>query len=348
MKLKYSIIGVIAIIGAFLAFGMNNKKKIQVLGGGATSIYPLLFSLSNKYGEISHTNSKGKKYLVKINYQPLGSAAGITNLKNGNLMFAASDYPVKGKYANNVIEFPVKHIAVVIAYNIPNANKEPLHLTGKLLAKIFSGQIKYWDNPKIKTLNPHLNLSHKKISIVHRADASGVTFIFSKYLSGQSKYWSDKFSYAPVINWKSGISAKGNAGVASYVKMNKYSIGYVTYDYVIGGKTKLATLYNNNQMVKPTPKFFKMAVNSNKSLHQSNNKIILDTTFNQGWPIMSSVYLIIPNDKSMSYSYIESLRFMNWFKNKFSLEDKLGFISVNKQIRNRISNIIEKKLKTSN
>ncbi len=231
---------------------------LSLYGSGSTFVYPFLSVAAYYYQGAS------------VTYQGVGSGAGIANLLNHITDFAASDVPMpkvdlvpllfKWK---QVVHVPIIAGAVVVVYNVPELHGKTLRLDGKVLAEIYMGKIKYWDDPRIKALQtPDVArlLPHKPIIAVHRSDASGTTAVFTKYLSKSSIEWAEKIGSHLVISWPvdkvgRGIGAPKNQGVAATVAKTPYSIGYVEYAYAIQAHLPIAALKNAyGYFVKPTPK----------------------------------------------------------------------------------------------
>jgi len=211
-----------------------------VNGAGATFLNPQMQAWASKFYELTGGR-------IQVNYQSIGSGAGQAKFREGVLDFAGSDPPLKSDIYNEfkakggIIQFPVIIGTIVIVYNIPGVESGKLRLTGEVVAKIYLGEISYWDDPAIKALNPDLNLPHEKIIAVHRSDGSGTTRVFTAYLSKVSETWKSKVGSDFTVSWPvdelgNGVGGKGNEGVAAAVKQNPCSIGYVetTYAYSTG------------------------------------------------------------------------------------------------------------------
>ena len=223
--LMISIVGLIAF----------NDNRILLQGSGAT--FPL-FQIESWIGDFMEENRD-----VIIQYVGKGSGAGLSDLFNGLVDFAFSDPPLKRelwlKYKGEILQVPCIAGAIAIIYNIPELPKDyNLRLTGKVLAEIYLGRIRFWDDNKIKQLNPEIAdlLPHREIIVVHRSDSSGTTEIFTRFLSLRSKEWAERVGYGKVVDWPidktgRGRGGKGNYGVAQIVSLTSYSIGYVELFY---------------------------------------------------------------------------------------------------------------------
>jgi len=228
-----------------------------VNGAGATFLNPQMQAWASKFYELTGGR-------VQINYQSIGSGAGQAKFREGILDFAGSDPPLKleiykeFKEKGGIVQFPVIIGTIVVVYNIPNVESGELRLTGEVIAKIYMGEIVYWDDPAIKALNPELNLPHEKIIAVHRSDGSGTTRVFTAYLSKVSESWRNKVGSDFTVEWPvdklgNGVGAKGNEGVAAVVQQNPYSIGYVETAYAYSAGLKMALIRNRDgNYVLPT------------------------------------------------------------------------------------------------
>ncbi|MEM1676572.1 MAG: phosphate ABC transporter substrate-binding protein PstS, partial [Nitrososphaerota archaeon] len=269
-------------------------------GAGASFLNPQMQAWASKFYELT----EGR---VKVNYQSIGSGAGQANFKEGLIDFAGSDPPLKKEIYDEfqgkggIIQFPVIIGTIVVVYNIPNIETQKLRLTGEVIAKIYLGEIVYWDDPLIKELNPDLNLPHEKIIAVHRSDGSGTTRVFTAYLSKIYKPWKEKVGSDFTVQWPvdqlgNGVGAKGNEGVAAAVQQNLYSIGYVETAYAYGSGLKIALIRNRNgQYVIPTEETVKSSlIELTKILpkaHEDWSKIFPDETVDppglKSYPITS-------------------------------------------------------------
>ncbi|MCF3653321.1 MAG: phosphate ABC transporter substrate-binding protein PstS [Aigarchaeota archaeon] len=228
-----------------------------VNGAGASFLNPQMQAWASKFYELTGGR-------IQINYQSIGSGAGQAKFREGILDFAGSDPPLKPeiydefKEKGGIVQFPVIIGTIAVVYNIPNVESGKLKLTGEVIAKIYMGEIVYWDDPAIKALNPELNLPHEKIIAVHRSDGSGTTRVFTAYLSKVSESWKNKVGSDLTVEWPvdklgNGVGAKGNEGVAAAVQQNRYSIGYVETAYAHSAGLSIALIRNRDgNYVLPT------------------------------------------------------------------------------------------------
>ncbi|HEY6478608.1 MAG TPA: phosphate ABC transporter substrate-binding protein PstS [Streptosporangiaceae bacterium] len=194
-----------------------------------------------------------------ISYDADGSSAGITRFAAGQVNFGATDVPASptdlaGARGGPTLQVPVDLGAVAVAFNVPRLNGAPLRLTGPVLAKIFLGQITKWDDPALTTLNPGADLPDAYITVVHRSDGSGTTYIFSNYLSEVSPAWASAVGTGRSLHWPAGTGADGNAGVAHDIERIPYSIGYAETSYTAGAALGYAAIANRDgKYTTPTP-----------------------------------------------------------------------------------------------
>jgi phosphate transport system substrate-binding protein len=219
-------------------------KTTSLTGAGSTFVNPLFSKIFNAYASVGCQ--------VEVNYQSVGSGAGITQLLNQTVDFGASDSPMTDEQLaqsknGNVLHIPVTIGAVAISYNLSQVTTpEHLQMTGDLVAKIFLGTITFWDDPAIASLNPGATLPHQAITVVHRSDGSGTTSIFTHYLAAVSSDWSTKVGAGTTVNWPVGVGGKGNDGVANAVKSTAGAIGYNELAYVLTNSIQYAAMQDHD------------------------------------------------------------------------------------------------------
>src|SRR6266487_2996283 len=246
-------LGIIALLGLTLILaacggsssttgGATCPSTKQLNGGGSTFINPLFSKMFSVY--------PNAKCGANVNYQSIGSGAGINNLLQGIVDFGATDAPMSDAQLAQSKKGPILHIpvtigAVAISYNLSNISSH-LNLTGPIIANVFLGNIKFWDDPQIKAINSGVTLPHQSITVVHRSDGSGTTGIFTHYLAVVSPNWQSKVGAGTTVNWPTGVGGKGNAGVAAQVKSTTGSIGYNELAYVLTNNIQYAAIKNAN------------------------------------------------------------------------------------------------------
>jgi len=220
------LIVAIAAMGVFAyQYLMSSEPTVTLNGAGATFPFPLIDKWASEYHKI--------KPNVQVNYQGIGSGGGIQQHTEKTVHFAASDAPLteaQASKAPNTLHIPITIGGVVVIYNLPGISKG-LKFTGEILADIYLGKITKWNDPKIVAVNPNVNLPDKPITVVHRSDGSGTTYIWTSYLSDVSSEWREHVGRGTSVNWPTGLGGKGNDGVAALVQQTPYSIGYVEFTY---------------------------------------------------------------------------------------------------------------------
>jgi phosphate transport system substrate-binding protein len=241
MGLAILVIGLAGCTPANTSKNSKPSSDVRLSGAGATFVYPMMSKWASEYEK-----AKG----VKINYQSIGSGGGIQQMTAQTVDYGCSDGPMndeqlkKAKEAKgDVVHIPLVMGADVAAYNLADV-KEPLKFSGPILADIFLGNIKKWNDPALKKLNPDAALPDQEIVVVHRSDGSGTTYIWVDYLSKVSPEWKEKVGVGTSVNWPTGIGQKGNEGVAGQVQRSAGSIGYIELIYALQNKIKYGTVQN--------------------------------------------------------------------------------------------------------
>jgi phosphate transport system substrate-binding protein len=226
-------------VPAFLGFAALADSRIEA--GGSTFIYPLMSKWASEYA---------KQSTVQVNYQSIGSGGGIQQTISKIFDFGCTDAPLNAEQdqkakasGGEVVHVPLSMGAVVPAYVLPGIT-EPLKFDGQALAGIFLGKITAWNDPALKALNPGVNLPDTAITVVHRSDGSGTSFIWSDYLSKVSDEWKNKVGAATSLNWPAGVGQKGNEGVAGQITRTPGAIGYVELIYALQNKIPYGLVQN--------------------------------------------------------------------------------------------------------
>jgi phosphate transport system substrate-binding protein len=237
MKTVYHTLAVLA--GVVLLIGGAAAQKLQMNGAGATFPYPIYSKWFSEYNK-QHPD-------VQINYQPIGSGGGVQQVSKQTVFFGASDMPMNAEQLQaapgKILHLPTVLGAVVPVYNIPNVTTE-LKFSGPLLADIFLGKITKWNDAGIAKLNPGVTLPASDITVVHRADGSGTTYIWVDYLAKVSPEWKTKVGVNASVNWPTGVGGRGNEGVASTVKQTPGALGYVELIYALQTKQPYGSVQN--------------------------------------------------------------------------------------------------------
>src|SRR5215218_6031162 len=243
-------LGILIIVVAFIGCnpGRSGNGTVSLQGAGATFPAPLYQKWLSEYGNL-HPN-------VKIDYQSIGSGGGIKQLKEQTVDFGASDAPMKDEDMRSapgeIVHIPTVLGAVVITYNLEGIN-QPLHFSPEVIADIFLGKIKKWNDPKIAADNPGVTLPTTDITVVHRSDGSGTSAVFTDYLSKVSPEWKEKVGSGTSPNWPVGLGGKGNEGVTGQVKQTPNTVGYVELAYAVQNKLPAALVKNaSGNFVEPS------------------------------------------------------------------------------------------------
>lgn len=298
MQLKH----LLSLLFLFCCAIPSHAETVTLTGAGATLPFPLYSTLFQEYEKVTGD---------KVNYQSIGSGGGIVQLRDRTIDFGATDaYAGKNELSN--FKSPILHIPIVvgsvaIGFNLEGV--EELNMTGLILAGIYTGKIKYWDNLAIVALNPNADLPHKRIIPIRRADGSGTTYIFSDYLSKKSPDWKKVIGKGKSIKWPVGIGAKGNSGITKLIQQMENSIGYVSLPYAKKNKiTTVKMLNNSGQFIKPT---LASTIKSAKiELPEDSRISITDSNVKDAYPITGLTWILIyqkPNEVGITKSKAKTL-----------------------------------------
>jgi len=309
----------LVIAGSALA---GETRAADISGAGATFPYPIYAKWADTYK---------KQTGVGLNYQSIGSGGGIKQITARTVTFGASDMPLKAEDLDKgeLVQFPTVLGGIVPVVNLDGVNSGDLTLDGPTLAKIFLGEIKTWDDPAIKKLNPNAKLSSQAIAVVHRSDGSGTTFIFTNYLSKVSPEWKDKVGSNTSVEWPGGIGAKGNEGVANNVAQTKGSIGYVETAYAKQNKLTTTKLINKDgKAVAAAPEAIQAAAAGADWAHAPGFYMILtDSPGAASWPISGATFILIPKKPDDATAALEALKFFDWaYKNGSQMASELDYV----------------------
>jgi len=281
----------------------------EITGAGATFPAPLYSKWAADYNKATN---------IKINYQSVGSGAGLRQIEAKTVDFGASDMPQTDDVLakKGQMQFPAVIGGTVPVINVKGIAPGQLKLDGQVLGDIFLGKITKWNDPAIKALNPALPLPDATISPVRRADGSGTTFNFTNYLSRVNPEWKTKVGEGTAVNWPVGAGGKGNEGVAAFVNRLPNSIGYVEYSYVKQNKMTYALLKNRDGVfVAPDETSFAAAAAGadwNKTFYQ----LITDQPGKNAWPISTATFILMQLKQDKPASATEVFKFFSWaFKN---------------------------------
>jgi phosphate transport system substrate-binding protein len=297
------------VLGSALAFGLTTAAVAgsNITGAGATFPYPLYAKWASAYQK-----STG----IGLNYQSIGSGGGIRQIYAKTVNFGASDKPLKADVLakHGLMQFPTVMGGVVPVVNVDGVSPGALKLDGSVLADIYLGKIKRWNDPAIARINSGLSLPDAAITVVHRSDGSGTTFIYTNYLSKVSPEWKANVGNDASVAWPAGVGGKGNEGVASYVKRIKGSIGYVEYAYALQNKMAYARLKNRDGVyVKPRQETFSAAAaGADWANAPGMYQILTDEPGAKSWPITGATFILMYKVQDNPAAARRVLKFFDW------------------------------------
>lgn len=274
-------------------------------GAGASFPAPLYAKWASDYNKATG---------VRINYQSVGSGAGLRQIDAKTVDFGASDAPLKDEDLDKkgLMQFPTVIGGVVPVVNIPGVGAGQMKLSGQVLGDIYLGKIKRWNDPAITALNPGVKLPDADITPVRRADGSGTSFIFTNYLSKVNAEWKSAVGEGTAVNWPTGAGGKGNEGVAAFVGRLPNSIGYVEYAYVKQNKMKYVQLSNSTgSFVSPDDKSFKAAA-AGADWSKSFYQILTDQPGKDAWPITGATFILLHKVQGKPMQAVTTLKFFDW------------------------------------
>ena len=311
-------------------FGAQAARAQDVTGAGATFPAPIYAKWADAYNKASG---------ARINYQSVGSGAGIKQIKAKTVDFGASDMPLKDEdlAKDGLVQFPTVIGGVVPVVNIKGITPGQVKLTGPVLADIYLGKITKWNDAAITSLNPGVALPDAVIAPVARADGSGTTFIFTNYLSKVSPEWKEKVGEGTAVKWLAGTAGKGNEGVAAFVQRLPNSIGYVEYAYVKQNKMTYVQLKNKDgQWVNPSDDAFKAAAAGadwNKTFYQ----ITTDQPGKAAWPLTNPTYILMYKSQDKAANASAVLKFFDWaYGNGDKMADELDYVPLPASVKDLV------------
>jgi phosphate transport system substrate-binding protein len=272
-----------------LGVGTSATAADEIVGAGSTFVYPVLSKWADEYN---------RKTGVQVNYQSIGSGAGIAKVKSNAVDFGASDMPLKSEELASLgmVQFPLVSGGIVPVMNLTSIAPGSLKFTGALLADIYMGKITQWNDPAIAALNPGVTLPKKPITVVYRSDNSGTSYNWVSYLSRVSPQWKASVGDGASVKWPVGLGAKGSEGVASYVKQMPYSIGYIEYAYSKQQKLNYGLVQNKagNFVVPNLTGFQAAAAMADWSHARDFNLLMVDAEGDNAYPITATTFIVMP------------------------------------------------------
>ncbi|RBP16515.1 phosphate ABC transporter substrate-binding protein (PhoT family) [Roseiarcus fermentans] len=295
------------ITAAALAVTVGAASAADISGAGATFPFPIYAKWADAYKKDTGNG---------LNYQSIGSGAGIKQIRAKTVTFGATDAPLKPEELDKdgLAQFPMVMGGIVAVINLDGVKPGDFHIDGPTLADIYLGKITKWNDPKLKALNPKLNLPDLAIVPIHRADGSGTTFNFTYYLGEVSPDWKEKVGVATTVDWPGGIGAKGNDGVANNVATTKGAIGYVEYAYAKQNKLTHASMLNKaGKTVEPTLEAFQAAAaNADWTKNAGFYQILANQPGEKSWPMTAATFILMYKKPVNVAASNDALSFFKW------------------------------------
>ncbi|HCY61563.1 MAG TPA: phosphate ABC transporter substrate-binding protein PstS [Oxalobacteraceae bacterium] len=322
MRLAYYLKSFFIAAGA--ACVLQVAQAASITGAGATFPYPIYSKWAESYKKATGND---------MNYQSIGSGGGIKQIKARTVDFGASDMPLKAEDLDKegLMQFPVIMGGVVPVHNVPGLAPGQLKLSGQVLGQIYLGKITKWNAAEIAADNPGVKLPADEITVVHRADGSGTTFLFTDYLSKANADFKSTVGAGTAVKWPAGMGGKGNEGVAANVQRIKHSIGYVEYAYAKKNKMAHAQMKNRDgQWVQPDDESFKAAAAGAQWDKTPGFAVVLtDQAGKQSWPITGASFIIMHKAQADADKGKEVLKFFDWaFKNGGAMATDLDYVAM--------------------
>lgn len=306
------------------------SAQTTVTGAGASFPAPLYSKWAAEYNRATG---------VRVNYQSVGSSAGLKQIEAETVDFGASDAPLTDKalQEKGLIQFPTVIGGIVPVVNIEGVVAGQLRLSGTVLGDIYLGKIRKWNDPAIAALNPELKLPDMAIAVVRRADGSGTSFGFTNYLSKVNAEWKEKVGEGAAVNWLTGAGGKGNEGVAAFVGRLAGSIGYVEYAYAKQGKMAYVQLQNaEGNFVSPSEETFKAAA-AGADWQRNFYQILTDQPGAQAWPITSATFILLHKKQVKPAQANAVLAFFEWaYENGDEVASGLDYVAMPQSVKDTV------------
>ncbi len=321
MRMKQLFTSMVVGAAAVMAFS-SAAVAADMTGAGATFPYPIYAKWAESYKAATGNG---------LNYQSVGSGAGIKQIKAKTVDFGASDMPLKAEEldAEGLMQFPAIMGGVVTVVNLDGIAPGQLKLTGAVVADIYLGKVKQWNDAEIAALNPGAKLPATEITVVHRADGSGTSFLFTDYLSKTNAEFKTKIGAGTAVKWVVGVGGKGNEGVAANVQRIKGSIGYVEWAYAKKNKMAHTQLKNKDgNFLQPDDDFFKAAAaNAEWTKTPGFGVVLTDQAGKNSWPITGVSFILMHKHQADAAKGKEVVKFFDWaFKNGGAAATELDYV----------------------
>lgn len=322
MRLNLILKTVVLAVGAAVSF--SSALAADITGAGATFPYPIYAKWAEAYKAATGTG---------LNYQSIGSGGGIKQIKARTVDFGASDMPLKAEEldAEGLLQFPAIMGGVVPVVNLEGIAPGQLKLSGDVLAGIYLGKIVQWNAPEIVALNPGLKLPAQEITVVHRADGSGTSFLWTDYLSKVNAEFKTTVGAGTAVKWPVGLGGKGNEGVAANVQRIKNAIGYVEYAYAKKNKMTFTQIKNRDgQWITPDdPNFKAAAAGADWAKTPGFGVVLTDQPGKASWPITGASFILMHKVQADAAKGREVSKFFAWaFKNGGAMAEELDYVAL--------------------
>ena len=320
------------VAAALVAVAFTGAALAQdVTGAGASFPAPIYAKWADAYNKATGN---------RINYQSVGSGAGLRQIRGKTVDFGASDMPLTDAELakDGLVQFPTVMGGVVPVFNVKGIQTGQVKFTGQVLGDIYLGKITKWNDPALTALNPGVPLPDAAIAVVRRADGSGTTFIWTNYLSKVNAQWKSQVGEGTAVNWPVGAGGKGNEGVSAFVQRLPNSIGYVEYAYAKQNKLTYGAVQNADKsaFVMPTDTTFKAAAAGadwNKTFYQ----ILTNQPGKDSWPITGATFILMHTKQDKPAQATSSLKFFDWaFVNGDKMADELDYVPMPDAVKNTI------------
>ncbi|HST02857.1 MAG TPA: phosphate ABC transporter substrate-binding protein PstS [Usitatibacter sp.] len=310
--------------GVFAAASLTaiSAFAADITGAGATFPYPIYAKWADAYKKSTGNG---------LNYQSIGSGGGIKQITAKTVDFGASDMPMKGEdlQKEGLIQFPAVMGGVVPVVNLSGVKPGELKFTGQLLADIYMGKVTKWNDPAIAKLNPGARLPDENITVVHRSDGSGTTFLWTNYLSKASPDFKTAVGEGTAVKWPTGVGGKGNEGVASYVQKINGAVGYVEYAYAKQNKLAHGQMQNKSgKFVQPVDRAFRAAASGADWKSTPGMGVVLtDQPGDGSWPITGASFILVHAKQEKPETGKEVLKFFDWsYRNGQKMAEELDYV----------------------
>ncbi len=302
----------------------------DVTGAGASFPAPIYAKWADAYNKATG---------VRINYQSVGSGAGIKQITSKTVAFGASDMPLTDEALakDGMVQFPTVIGGVVPVVNIKGITPGQIRMTGAVLGDIYLGKITKWNDPALVALNPGVPLPDAAIAPVRRADGSGTSFLFTNYLSKVNPEWKAKVGEGTAVNWPTGAGGKGNEGVSAFVQRLPNSIGYVEYAYAKQNKMSYVLMQNKDgSYVKPEDDAFKAAA-AGADWSKSFYQVLTDQPGKGSWPITGATFILMHKAQTNPVDASNSLKFFDWsYNNGDKMSEELDYVPLPASVKDLV------------